>query len=349
MFPKNTWYVACTPDEIEHKPLGRTICNEKIVFFRGKGGVVAAVEDFCPHRGAALSMGYVQDGNLVCGYHGLVMGCEGKPVAMPMQRVGGFPCIKAYPVIERHGFIWVWPGQAEMADEALIPDLEWANSDEWAFGGGLYHVKSDYRLMIDNLMDLTHETYVHSDSIGQEEIDETPVKTVVEDGIVKTSRHMENIIAPPFWQAAMKAAGLNPEDFVDRWQVSCFHAPSHVLIDVGVALHGHGGKDAPKDKRVRATVVDFMTPETEHSHWYFWGMARNFKPEDAALTEAIRTGQGKIFSEDLAFLEAQQQNLERHPERRLLMLNIDAGGVQARRIIDKLLQQEQSEQVTTVV
>lgn len=349
MFPKNTWYVACTPDEIEHKPLGRTICNEKIVFFRGKGGVVAAVEDFCPHRGAALSMGYVQDGNLVCGYHGLVMGCEGKPVAMPMQRVGGFPCIKAYPVIERHGFIWVWPGQAEKADEALIPDLEWANSDEWAFGGGLYHVKSDYRLMIDNLMDLTHETYVHSDSIGQEEIDETPVKTVVEDGIVKTSRHMENIIAPPFWQAAMKAAGLNPEDFVDRWQVSCFHAPSHVLIDVGVALHGHGGKDAPKDKRVRATVVDFMTPETEHSHWYFWGMARNFKPEDAALTEAIRTGQGKIFSEDLAFLEAQQQNLERHPERRLLMLNIDAGGVQARRIIDKLLQQEQSEQVTTVV
>lgn len=349
MFPKNTWYVACTPDEIENKPLGRTICNEKIVFFRGKGGVVAAVEDFCPHRGAALSMGYVQDGNLVCGYHGLVMGCEGKPVAMPMQRVGGFPCIKAYPVIERHGFIWVWPGQAEMADEALIPDLEWANSDEWAFGGGLYHVKSDYRLMIDNLMDLTHETYVHSDSIGQEEIDETPVKTVVEDGIVKTSRHMENIIAPPFWQAAMKSAGLNPEDFVDRWQVSCFHAPSHVLIDVGVALHGHGGKDAPKDKRVRATVVDFMTPETEHSHWYFWGMARNFKPEDAALTEAIRTGQGKIFSEDLAVLEAQQQNLERHPERRLLMLNIDAGGVQARRIIDKLLQQEQSEQVTTVV
>lgn len=349
MFPKNTWYVACTPDEIEHKPLGRTICNEKIVFFRGKGGVVAAVEDFCPHRGAALSMGYVQDGNLVCGYHGLVMGCEGKPVAMPMQRVGGFPCIKAYPVIERHGFIWVWPGQAEKADEALIPDLEWANSDEWAFGGGLYHVKSDYRLMIDNLMDLTHETYVHSDSIGQEEIDETPVKTVVEDGIVKTSRHMENIIAPPFWQAAMKAAGLNPEDFVDRWQVSCFHAPSHVLIDVGVALHGHGGKDAPKDKRVRATVVDFMTPETESSHWYFWGMARNFKPEDTALTETIRTGQGKIFSEDLAFLEAQQQNLERHPERRLLMLNIDAGGVQARRIIDKLLQQEQSEQVTTVV
>ena len=221
MFPKNTWYVACTPDEIENKPLGRTICNEKIAFFRGKEGVVAAVEDFCPHRGAALSLGHVHEGNLVCGYHGLVMGCDGKTVAMPMQRVGGFPCIKSYPVIERHGFIWVWPGEAELADETLIPDLHWANSSDWAYGGGLYHVNSDYQLMIDNLMDLTHETYVHSDSIGQEEIDETPVKTVVEDGIVKTSRFMDKIEAPPFWQAAMKAAGLDPTQPVDRWQISC--------------------------------------------------------------------------------------------------------------------------------
>lgn len=342
MFPKNTWYVACTPDEIEDKPLGRTICNEKIAFFRGKEGVVAAVEDFCPHRGAALSLGYVQDGNLVCGYHGLVMGCDGKVVSMPMQRVGGFPCIKHYPVVERHGFIWVWPGDAQQADDSLIPDLHWANHPDWAFGGGLYHVKSDYRLMIDNLMDLTHETYVHSDSIGQDEIDETPVKTAIEDGIVKTSRYMEKIIAPPFWQAAMQAAGLDPEQMVDRWQISCFHAPAHVLIDVGVALEGQGGKDAPADKRVRATVVDFMTPETENSHWYFWGMARNFKPDDAALTESIRAGQGKIFSEDLAILEAQQKNLERNPERRLLMLNIDAGGVQARRLLDKQIEQEKA-------
>lgn len=73
MFPKNTWYVACTPDEIAEKPLGRQICGEKIVFYRGAEGKVAAVEDFCPHRGAPLSLGFVRDGNLVCGYHGLEM------------------------------------------------------------------------------------------------------------------------------------------------------------------------------------------------------------------------------------------------------------------------------------
>lgn len=342
MFPKNAWYVAGYPDEVIDQPLGRTICNEKIAFFRGKNDVIAAVEDFCPHRGAALSMGYVQDGNLVCGYHGLVMGCDGKVVSMPMQRVERFPCVKHYPVVERHGFIWVWPGESTLADESLIPDLHWSNNPNWAYGGGLYHVKSDYRLMIDNLMDLTHETYVHSDSIGQDEIDETPVKTTVEQGIIKTSRFMENIIAPPFWQMAMKAANMDPEKEVDRWQISQFHAPGHVLIDVGVAYAGEGGVEAPMNKRVRATVVDFMTPETESSHWYFWGMARNFMPQDAELTNSIREGQGKIFSEDLAILEAQQNNIDQYPDRQLLMLNIDAGGVQARRVLDKLLQQERS-------
>ncbi|MFN3495461.1 MAG: Rieske 2Fe-2S domain-containing protein, partial [Hydrogenophaga sp.] len=51
MFPVNTWYVACTADEITDKPLGRTVCNQAIVFYRPRPGEVAAVEDFCPHRG----------------------------------------------------------------------------------------------------------------------------------------------------------------------------------------------------------------------------------------------------------------------------------------------------------
>ena len=59
MFPKNAWYVACTPDEIDDKPLGRKICGEQIVFYRGAEGKVAALEDFCPHRGAPLSLGPV--------------------------------------------------------------------------------------------------------------------------------------------------------------------------------------------------------------------------------------------------------------------------------------------------
>ncbi|RSR21502.1 aromatic ring-hydroxylating dioxygenase subunit alpha, partial [Acinetobacter baumannii] len=182
----------CRPEEIQDKPLGRTICGEKIVFYRGKENQVAAVEDFCPHRGAPLSLGYVEDGNLVCGYHGLVMGCDGKTVSMPAQRVNGFPCNKAYAVVEKFGFIWVWPGEKALADEAKLPTLEWADHPEWSYGGGLFHIQCDYRLMIDNLMDLTHETYVHSSSIGQKEIDEALPVTKVDGDHVITERYMEN-------------------------------------------------------------------------------------------------------------------------------------------------------------
>jgi vanillate O-demethylase monooxygenase subunit len=345
MFLKNTWYVAARPEEIDGKPLGRKVCNEAIVFYRQADGSPAAVEDFCPHRGAPLSLGYVSEGKLVCGYHGLEMGCEGKAIHMPGQRVRGFPCIKSYAVVERHGFIWVWPGEKDHADPALIPELHWANNPEWAYGGGYYHVKSDYRLMIDNLMDLTHETYVHATSIGQKEIDETPCTTKVEGDHVVTSRFMDNVPeAPPFWKLALRGHGLPDNQPVDRWQICHFTPPTHVMIEVGVALQGHGGYHAPLDKKVYSIVVDFITPETETSHHYFWGMARNFRAQDPALTVAIREGQGKVFGEDMEMLERQQANLSAWPERKLLMLNIDAGGVQSRRVIDRLLAAEKASQ-----
>ena len=340
MFPKNAWYVACTPDEIENKPLGRKVCNESIVFYRGPDNVAAALEDFCPHRGAPLSLGSVVEGRLVCGYHGLQMGCDGKTIAMPGQRVRGFPPIRAYPLIERHGFVWVWPGDPAQADESRLPRLDWAEDPEWAYGGGLYHIRCDYRLMIDNLMDLTHETYVHACSIGQPEIDETPTTTVTEGDTVITARHMEKIMAPPFWRMALRGNHLADDVLVDRWQICRFTPPSHVLIEVGVAHAGHGGYSADAKVKVASIVVDFITPETETSIWYFWGMARNFNPHNKALTASIREGQGKIFSEDLEMLERQQKNLLAHPGRQLLKLNIDSGGVQSRRVLDRILAAE---------
>jgi vanillate O-demethylase monooxygenase subunit len=345
MFPKNAWYVACTPDEIDDKPLGRTVCNEKIVFYRGVDNRVAALEDFCPHRGAQLSLGTVCEGNLVCGYHGLVMGCEGKTVSMPGQRVQGFPRIRAYPVVEKYGFIWVWPGDAAQADPAKIHHLAWAESPDWAYGGGLYHIACDYRLMVDNLMDLTHETYVHTGSIGQKEIDQAPVNTKADGDHVITSRFMDNVMAPPFWQANLRGNQLADDVPVDRWQVCHFHPPSHVMIEVGVAHAGKGGYHADAKHKVSSIVVDFLTPETETSMWYFWGMARNFNVKDTNLTAQIRENQGRVFAEDKVVLEAQQHNLSRYPDRRLLMLNIDAGGVQSRRIIDRLIAAEQPQKL----
>jgi vanillate O-demethylase monooxygenase subunit len=183
---------------------------------------------------------------------------------------------------------------------------------------------------------------VHTTSIGQKEIDQTPVATKTEGSTVVTSRFMENVMAPPFWRANLRGNNLADDVPVDRWQVCRFTPPSHILIEVGVAHAGKGGYHADPQHKVHAVVVDFLTPETETSMWYFWGMARNFNVKDKALTAQIREGQAKVFAEDTAVLEAQQANLSRYPERKLLMLNIDAGGVQSRRILDRLIALEQA-------
>ena len=344
MFLKNAWYVACTPDEFAEKPLGRQICGERMVFYRGDDGAPHALEDFCPHRGAALSLGFLSNGKLTCGYHGLQMNHDGSCAHMVGQRsVKAFPTIRRYPVVERYGFVWVWPGDAAKADDSLIHHCHWAEDPAWQYGGGLYHINCDYRLQIDNLMDLTHETYVHANSIGQAEIEEAPPGTKTVGDEVITSRHMENVKAPPFWALALRANGLADDVPCDRWQICHFTPPSHVMIEVGVAHAGHGGYNAPDQYKAGSIVVDFITPETETSHWYFWGMARNFKPQDTELTAAIRAGQGKIFGEDLDVLEAQQRNLSMYPGRKILKLNIDSGGVQSRAVLDRLIAAEQAE------
>ncbi|RKE38675.1 vanillate O-demethylase monooxygenase subunit [Paraburkholderia sp. BL23I1N1] len=340
LWPTNTWYVAATADEVSGKPLGRQICGQQIVLFRNDAGEVAALDDFCPHRGAALSLGFVRGDTLVCGYHGLAVGCTGKVACMPGQRVGGFPQVRSFPVIERHGFIWLWPGDASQASPELLPRLEWADSPEWRYAGGLFHVQCDYRLLVDNLMDLTHETYVHRTSIGQKEIDETPCKTEMVGDEVVTTRLMGNVPAPPLWQSLMRQHGLPDDQLVDRWQICHFSLPSHVILEVGMALAGHGGYNADSSVKVSSIVVDFITPETETSNWYFWGFARSFCLDDDELTTSIRDRQATIFGEDVEVLEQQQRNVVRYPDRKLLKLNIDAGGVRSRMLIDRAIAEE---------
>lgn len=339
-WPVNCWYVACMPDELQAAPLGRVICNEHLVLYRNEENKAVALQDFCPHRGLPLSKGFMRDGKLTCGYHGMVMNCDGSCASMTGQDVRRFRGVKSYPVVERYGFVWVWTGDPAAADENLLPDLAWAESDEWTYGGDLYHMACDYRLLIDNLMDLTHETYVHASSIGQAEIEENAPAIGMENGEVRVSRIMENIQPPPFWADALKANNLRGDEPCDRWQVCRFNLPSQVMIDVGVALTGQGGQQAPQSKRAAAIVVDLITPETETSCHYFWGMARNFNVNDNALTDSMRESQGKIFAEDMEVLEEQQKSLLRNPDRRLLSLNIDAGGVHARRLLDRMIAAE---------
>lgn len=330
MFLTNQWYAVAWDHEIKEKPFARTVCGEALVFYRRVDRSLVALEDCCPHRMLPLSKGFIEDGNIVCGYHGIRFDSTGACVHMPNQENRHAKAkVKPFPVAERHRYVWVWIGDPALATEDTIPDLKWCSDPEWAFDGGTYHVNCDYRLLIDNLMDLTHETFVHPTSIGQPELAAAPIETSHNGERVTVTRWMRNIDPPPFW-----ATNLKSSEKCDRWQICNFTLPANVMIDVGVALAGTGALDGDRSQGVTGIVTDLMTPETETSCWYHWGFARNFEVQDRGLTVRIRDAQSAVFKEDIDVLEAQQKSILRRPEQALINFNIDAGGVLSRRMIE---------------
>ncbi|HXA92111.1 MAG TPA: aromatic ring-hydroxylating dioxygenase subunit alpha, partial [Steroidobacteraceae bacterium] len=297
MLVRNQWYVASWDHEIDRQPLARRICGEAMLLYRRFDRSVVALHDACPHRLLPLSMGIKEGDNIRCRYHGLLIDSAGHAIEMPVtsERVHRSICVKAYPVVERHRFVWVWIGEAEKADEKLIPDFWPCSHPHWTFDGDYYHIKCDYRLVIDNLMDLTHETYTHQGSIGQPEILEAPIQTHTDGNHVRVTRWMPAIDAPPFWRNALKQEGP-----VDRWQICHFLAPSSVIIDVGVAPVAAGATLEKHDDGVRGFVIDALTPENDTSCHYFWGMARNFDITDVGFTARLKHQQGQVFREDVA-------------------------------------------------
>lgn len=328
------WYVAAWDDEVDRAPLARTICGQTILLYRTLDRRVIAMRDACPHRLLPLSMGLREGDSIRCRYHGLKLGPDGVAEEMPLktERVNKAVCVETYAVAERHRFVWIWMGDKAKADATLIPDLWPCSAPGWTFDGGHDRVGCDYRLLIDNLMDLTHETHVHAGSIGQPELMEAPIETASEGESVTVTRWMPGIDAPPFWRGALKKEGP-----VDRWQVCHFVAPSSVIIDVGVAPVDAGATIEDHDQGVRGFVIDSMTPETETSCHYFWGMARNFDVDDAGFTARFKRQQGGVFAEDIEILEAQQRSILANPDMKLRAYAIDGGGVRARRVIEKAI------------
>ena len=349
-FPLNAWYAAAYDVEVGRQLMPRTLCNQKLVLFRKTDGQVAVLEDACWHRLLPLSMGHLNGDEVTCGYHGLVYNAQGRCTHMPSQEtLNPSACVRSYPVVERHRFVWVWPGDPAKADPALVPDLHWNDDPAWAGDGKLITVKCDYRLVVDNLMDLTHETFVHGSSIGQRAVAEAPFVATHGDRTATVTRWMENIDPPPFWAAQIKQ-GRGYEGKVDRWQIIRFEAPCTVVIDVGVAEAGTGavppggnqGDPAQSDRSrgVNGYVLNTITPETDGTCHYFWAFARNYCLGEQRLTHQLREGVAGIFREDELILEAQQQAIDEHPDHVFYNLNIDAGAMWARRVIDRMIASE---------
>jgi len=345
-FLRNCWYAAAWAGEVGGGLLARTILEVPMVFYRMTNGQVAALLDRCPHRLLPLSKGRLRGDSIECGYHGLTFDFSGRCVHAPGQeRIPAAAKVPSFPLAEHLGLVWVWPGDPALADKAKLFDQlpRWADSQgeapAWGLNCGPYtHVKANYQLLTENLVDPAHVTYVHASTLGTAAMADIPIETTQIGDTLLVTRWTLDSPAAPILQRFGKWAGN-----VDRWQYYWLYPPSIAVVDFGSHTPGMEHSEAARDAGVRIYSSHFLTPETAGSTHYFWFQLRNFAQTDLQVSNQITEQFVMAFAEDKAVLEAIEES-ERAPwvtER--VKLALDTGSVRLRRTVASLIALEQAQ------
>ena len=258
MFVLNSWYMAAWSKDLGEKPLAVTIVNEPVVIFRTGSGQLGALYDVCPHRAVPLSLGHVTGDYIACPYHGIELDVDGvcrrnPHVKGPSDRIRG----RAFPVTEKDGIVWIWPGDPAKADGTQPPDYGWFDSPEsFAAGFGYVHIEADYRLIIDNLLDLAHADYIHANTVGQPGAAEVQQAKVVREGETISV----NTIWPDLPPSAFHKQVWNKTPRVDKYLDMKWQKASSLLLDLGIMAPGEA-----RESGIRTPAAHILTPETDQT------------------------------------------------------------------------------------
>jgi vanillate O-demethylase monooxygenase subunit len=339
-FLKNTWYVAAWSHEISAScMLARTITRVPLVFWRDHNGKIAALGDRCCHRAAPLSKGRLEGDRVRCMYHGLLFDTTGQCVEIPSQDyIPPAAKVRAYPVIERFKWVWVWMGDPAKADAALIPDTHYLDDAGWRGTPGYMHYDANYLLITDNLLDFSHLSYVHETTLGGSAKYAAIRPKITRNGrSVRVERWLVDDEPAPFLNQLKTWRGN-----VDRWNIYDVVLPGVLLMDSGSAPTGTG---APEGRRVDAAQFfgcQAVTPETERTSHYFFQQSHGFALDDPSVTDKLTRSVLAGFQEDKDIILAQQRILDLDPDSPMLAMRMDVALASFRSMLDKAIAQERA-------
>lgn len=171
---RDLWHPVAPSWQLGSAPIGITRLGERIVLWRDAQGLAHALEDRCPHRGARLSLGWNLGERVACWYHGIEIDGAGTVAKVPASAncpLQGQQCVRAYPVQEHAGAIFLWFGIDAKAPPAPLQLPEELCSDEYSHFLCLSNWNTNYRYAIDNVMDPMHGSYLHATSHSMAEGD----------------------------------------------------------------------------------------------------------------------------------------------------------------------------------
>jgi vanillate O-demethylase monooxygenase subunit len=345
-YVRNSWYVAGFSHEFgKGKLQGHEIARAPVVIWRTDSGRVVAFDNRCVHKRMPLSEGkLLEDGSLQCAYHGMCFNDQGRCVAIPSQPDGAIPArarLKAFPVIEQDGLVWIWPGEAEKADKVRPPRTPEITDDSWeSIGSEPMRIAANYLLLIENLLDISHFYPLHDGNIGDLANSRIPVELIEgeQDGnrFVKTIREVRDYKQPPF------LADWFVYDIVDRHHSHCLTSPGLTRVEMRVAPPGKLGGDADRGYILFHT----HTPIDEKSHVWRWCVnckADHMSKGDPSKSAAKRVAEmfPAVVEEDRWALEKQQEMFA-YPDENYteLYLKPDKAARLARRLLLSLQRQD---------
>lgn len=335
-FLRNCWYVAGFAHEFGEALFPRTILGLPLVLYRNKAGAPVALSDRCVHRSFPLSKGARDGDTIICGYHGLRYGTDGRCIEIPGQK--GEPngiAVKSYPLRTQGPLVWVWMGDDAPAES--LPLENWVGDAHWPASNQYFHLKANYLALHENLLDLTHLSYLHAGTFGTPDYALAPYKVESDDstGRFAIMRTVSRTRLPPVWA---KPTGLEGRDAA-RIARSEFVAPSAHVVNVRFE-----GLHVPEGERpdMQIKTAHLATPETAETTHYFIHHGRNFAQGDASITHFMHEQLCAAFREDVEGLALVEEMVAKSPpeERYEISIASDRAGVAMRRWLLKRVEGE---------
>lgn len=342
-FLRDCWYVAGWADEVAAGALlARRLLGEPVVLFRTADGQATALADACSHRMAPLSMGRVEAHGLRCLYHGLVFDAHGQCVEVPGQeRVPPRLQVRHYPLVEQDRLLWIWMGDPAQADAARIPRIPALDDPAWPMKPGTMHFRAHYLLVLDNLLDFSHLSYVHPGTVGG-----TPQIAMARPKVERSADgvHIERWVfdVPP---APFQARVGGFDGNVDRWHRYDVLLPGLMIMASGVQPTGTGAPEGRHEGALQFRPVNLVTPESATTTHYFYALPHDFAIGDEAVNEQLFADLTQAFEEDRVMIEAQQRVIDAMPVVRMSAIPADTALGHLRWLVAQRLRDEGAQPV----
>ncbi len=235
---RDHWYMVAESTDVDGDPVAVTLLGEELVLWRSASGDVVAAPDRCPHREAPLSRGTVQDGCVVCPYHGWTFGDGGVCVEVPSSGAGRAvpPAahLRTVRVTERYGLVWLCLGEPAADVPAMPAEHDAAYR---RINSGVEIWNTSVTRMTDNFLDISHFPYVHVGTFGIAQNSDVP-KIEMEDLDADFHGYAYEVEVRNDDEAGKEASGLDA-DVISRRMTTGFHLP----FTVRSTIHYETGLD----------------------------------------------------------------------------------------------------------